>query len=138
MLGMNNQRFTNPPTKSDWICAEESVVEQYVRTPACTFLFTLNGIEALLKSLAYIERQENIARIPKTLPVFIASGLEDPVGNYGVGVVHVRNRLKLAGVEKVSLHLYDGCRHELHNEAVKDVVYQEIYQWMKNIEEVHL
>ena len=106
------------------------MVAKYNADPACTFLFTVNGIQVLMQTLMFIESKKNIDRIPKKLPVMLASGMEDPVGNYGKAVRKVYDIWSKAGMEDLTIALFEGCRHELHNEAIKENLYEEIYQWI--------
>jgi len=53
------------------------------------------------------------------------SGAEDPVGNYGKGVAEVYDKLEAQGCD-VNLSLYEGMRHELHNEIGKEAFYEEL------------
>ena len=39
--------------------------------------------------------------------------------------------LVAAGLENISLKLYEGGRHELLNETNRDEVMQDIYQWLE-------
>ena len=55
----------------------------------------------------------------------------DPVGNYGKGVKQVYKRLVDAGLDDVNLKLYKNLRHEILNEPEKDIVYNDILQWIK-------
>ena len=54
------------------------------------------------------------AAMPK-IPIALFAGSEDPAGNFGTGVQAVAQRLRRDGHD-VELHLYDGLRHEVHNE----------------------
>ena len=59
------------------------------------------------------------------------SGSDDPVGDCGKGVRKVYERLKAAGIEDLTLRLWDGARHELFNEsAVRNEVYACIVDWI--------
>ena len=49
------------------------------------------------------------------------------MGAYGKGVTRVYNKLKAAGVKDVTLKLYNGCRHEIHNDSCKNQVINDIY-----------
>ena len=60
----------------------------------------------------------------------MVSGLSDPVGDYGSGVLHVFDHLKNAGIKDIEIKLYDGCRHELLNETNKYEVYKDIKDWL--------
>jgi alpha-beta hydrolase superfamily lysophospholipase len=44
--------------------------------------------------------------------------MEDPVGNAGKGVQTVKEKMRQAGLENITLHLLPGARHDvLHEEA---------------------
>ena len=49
------------------------------------------------------------------IPIVLFAGSEDPAGDFGTGVKAVAERLRRDG-HNVELHLYDGLRHEVHNE----------------------
>jgi alpha-beta hydrolase superfamily lysophospholipase len=91
----------------------------------------VNGFRTLFELLDRLNRQENVERIPKALPVYMVSGTADPVGDYGRGVNRAYDSLKGAGMENVSLKLYDGARHELLNELNRSEVMQDIYSWLE-------
>ena len=60
----------------------------------CTYCFTVNGYRTLLDVLSFIQDSNNIAKIPKDLPVFLIAGEEDPVGNYGKAVKNVYDDIR--------------------------------------------
>ena len=67
----------------------------------------------------------------KDLPVLIISGSDDPVGGYGKGVTAVYDRLKAAGQQDVTLKLYKGCRHEIHNDSCREEVIKDILEFIR-------
>lgn len=70
--------------------------------------------------------------IPKTLPILILAGAEDPVGNCGKGVRKIYEKYKTAGIQDITLRLYAGDRHELLNETDRTQVYKDIWEWLEN------
>ena len=66
----------------------------------------------------------------RELPVHFIAGAEDPVGAYGDGVRKAAQMFIRSGMKHVSLKLYPGCRHEIHNELNKDEIYKDISDWM--------
>ena len=65
----------------------------------------------------------------RDLPVLVIAGADDPVGSYGAGPAQVAQRLQKAGVQDVTLKLYDGLRHEILNEACREQVYSDVAAW---------
>jgi len=62
------------------------------------------------------------------MPLFIISGDEDPVGNYSKDVHNVIR--KYSKYTEVSSHIYEGFRHEVLNEVGREVVYNDIVNWL--------
>ncbi|MEY8389764.1 alpha/beta hydrolase [Lachnospiraceae bacterium 45-W7] len=125
----NNKRFLSGSTNS-WLTKDAEIVKAYHSNPFCTFKFTLNGFYNLFDTIHFINRKENIRAIPSELPVFIVSGEDDPVGNYGVGVKCAYETYRNAGIKDISCKLYPGDRHEILNETDKELVYEDIYKWL--------
>ena len=67
----------------------------------------------------------------KSMPVYLFSGDQDPVGNYGKGVQHVYQLFNDAGMQDVTLRLYADGRHEMLNELNREAVMQELLQWIE-------
>ena len=68
--------------------------------------------------------------MPKNLPLFFVVGEEDPVGNYGEGVKTAAESYKNAGVRDITVKLYPGDRHEILNEDDREVVKEDILEWI--------
>lgn len=133
MFGQYNKRIKNPKTGNDWVTSDQKILDDYNRTPACTFIFTLNGFDVLLTTLLYIEDRRNIKKIPKDLPILLLAGKEDPVGNYGKAVEKVYHIYKKEGIKDINIRLFENCRHELHNEVNREEVYGCIAAWLDGI-----
>ena len=52
----------------------------------------------------------------KDTPILLLSGQEDPVGDYGKGVLSVKQRMEKAGIRSVSMQLFPNARHDLLHE----------------------
>uniref|UniRef100_UPI004056E453 alpha/beta fold hydrolase n=1 Tax=Acetatifactor sp. TaxID=1872090 RepID=UPI004056E453 len=131
-FGSYNDKIENAVTDKDWLTKDAACVERYIADPLCGFTFTVNGFATLFELMARAQKKENLEKIPTELPVYVVSGTEDPVGNYGIGVRKVVEALEAIGLQDVSLKLYDTDRHEVLNETDKAVVMQDIYDWIEN------
>ncbi|MCI5569014.1 MAG: alpha/beta hydrolase, partial [Lachnospiraceae bacterium] len=105
--------------------------DKYNSDKYCTYVFTINGYQTLFDALRYIQDEENIKKIPKELPVYVISGKDDPVGDYGKGVELVYESYKDAGLKDITMKLYDGARHELTNETNKEEVFDDVKAWLE-------
>lgn len=130
-FGKYNDRIENRKTDTDWLSRDPERVDRYRKDPMCGFVFTVNGFLTLTELTTRLNRNENIARVPKDLPVLMISGTADPVGDYGAGVRKTYDSLNGVGVKNIRLKLYEGARHELLNETNRDEVMKDIYDWLK-------
>ena len=132
-FGTYNRAIEDAKTNVDWLTKDEAIVDKYIADERCGFTFTVNGFRGLFELIYRLQKPKNLVTIPKKIPVFFVSGEEDPVGDYGEGVIGAKNDLVRAGLENVSMKLYPGDRHEILNETDKDIVYQDIYEWLESI-----
>ena len=130
MFGSYNKKIEDSNNPYDWVTSDEEKLEKYNSDERSGFLFTMNGIETLLATIKYIQKERNIANIPKDIKMFFVSGEEDPVGEYGKQVEFVYNQYKEAGIKDISIKLYPGCRHEILNEVNRQEVYEDLYNWL--------
>ncbi|MEG1983714.1 MAG: alpha/beta hydrolase [Oscillospiraceae bacterium] len=132
-FGTYTKNYEDVQTPLDWLSKDRESVKRYIEDEKCGFLFTLAGYNDLFHLLGTISKKEWADGIRKDLPIFIVSGKEDPVGNYGRGVSEVRDVLRAKGIENVSMKLYDNLRHEILNEPEKQQVYDDILNWCNNL-----
>ena len=129
-FGSYNKRISDPATPFDWLSRDEEKVQAYIADENCGFVFTVNGFKTLFTLISRIRKKKNLENVPEKLPIFMASGEEDPVGDYGRGVQKSYDSLRAAGVEDITLKLYPKDRHELMNEADRESIMEDIAEWL--------
>ena len=130
-FGAYNKRIPDASNDYEWLTKDKEIQQKYIDDPDCGFTFTVNGFKVLFKLIWKLTDKENLAKMPKNLPVLLVSGEEDPVGDYGTAVRQVYESYKELGMEDVTLKLYPGDRHEILNELDKDTVYSDILNWIE-------
>lgn len=124
-------RFKDGPIHS-WICSDPKVVEEFNRDPLCNFTFTIGGYREMLKLMMDCYSKKGWQINNPDLPVFFASGKDDPCNispkNFGKSV----HFLKSVGYNDIYARLYGGMRHEVLNEKNKKRVYSDIYEFIIN------
>lgn len=128
-FGSYNKHIKDAETEFDWLTRDRQKVAEYIADGECGFVFTVNGFKTLFELISRAKKSENLAKIPKGLPVFMASGEEDPVGDYGQGVKKAYQSLLDAGLTNVELKLYPEDRHELMNELDRKKIMEDIESW---------
>lgn len=130
-FGDYNKQIENPVTNMDWLSRDKHVVDRYIEDPLCGFVFTLNGFHTLFDLIIKAEKKSNIEKIPTDLPILFLAGAADPVGEYGKGVKLAYDNMKAAGIKDIDIKLYDGGRHEILNEIDKEIIYADVYKFLK-------
>lgn len=129
-FGTYNSKITDAKTPFDWLSADDKNVNAYLADELCGFMFTCGGFYGLFEIIERACRFKTFSKTPKRLPVFVLSGIDDPVGDYGSGVKRIAENYRRAGVRSVELTLYDGGRHEILNDFCAEQVYEEVLQFI--------
>ena len=134
MFDENYKKFStdgsNP--ENSWLSTNVESVKKYYSDPKDTFTFSLNGYRLLVNSSSFVSKLENVEKMNKDIPVLFVSGSDDPVGALSVGVNTAYETYKQAGVKDVSIHLFEGMRHEILQEVNRKEVYEYIYSWVSD------
>ncbi len=130
-FGSYNASFEPVRTKSDWLTRDESIVDAYEANPLNQFMFTVNGYYNMFRGMRYAQRQANLDRIPKDLPILVVSGQNDPVGDFGKGPRIVAETYQETGIRDVTLKLFPDDRHEILNELDKETVDRYLLDWIE-------
>ena len=131
MFGAYNKKFKPNRTANDWICSNAAVVDAYTADELCGFDATVGLTRDMLTGISMNQRKENLEKMDKALPVLFVSGMQDPVGAMGEGVLRCIDAFKRAGLKNVTIRLYPEGRHEMLNETNRTEVYADILSWME-------
>lgn len=131
-FGAFNKKFEPSETGSskDWVCSDPEKLREYIRDPLCSFVFTVGGYYQMFEGMKVLTKKQALERMPKDLPIFFVAGEDDPVGGFGKNVRKVYHQYKTLGMRDVSIHLYEGDRHEILNETDREKVYADISEWI--------
>ncbi|MGA2793813.1 MAG: lysophospholipase [Roseiarcus sp.] len=125
-----NKPFKPARTDFDWLSRDPGEVDKYIADPLCGFAFTVQLAIDLLDAIGPIASKEMVARVPKTLPIYIFSGARDPVGVQLQGLLEA---YRDAGLTKVTTRIYPDAHHEMLNETNRDEVTADLIDWLKTI-----
>ena len=129
-FGKYNDR-TEKRTAFDWLSCDEGNVQRYIADPLCGFPFTVSAMIDLVTLNKLSNENAAFADVPKTLPILLVSGAEDPVGDYGKGPIEVADRYRVAGVKAVTCKLYEKARHEILQESCRETVLADLLAWIE-------
>lgn len=118
LMGWMCERCGEVQIGNEWICHDPYVQKDHAQDPfdAFTRPTSNRSIYDFIQMMLTIEGTQWAKKVPKKLPIYNIAGDQDPVGEYGLGVCQVSNRLVETG-HHVTTKLYSGYRHEIHNYA---------------------
>ncbi|HMI93159.1 MAG TPA: alpha/beta hydrolase [Polyangiales bacterium] len=129
-VGAYNLGFRPNRTPHDWLSRDPAEVDKYAADPLCAFDLTVQGWLDVYSGALAIEREADIARLPKDLPLYLFAGSRDPVGGDTRGGRWLHDALRRAGMRDVTTRFYPDARHETLNETNRDEVERELVAWL--------
>ena len=127
-----NNKLDNRISSSDfaWLSENQASIDAYEADPLAGFNFTNNGYMTLFNLMESALNKNWANTIAKDFPMLFISGKNDPIGNMGKGIDKIVNRLNEQGFTAVEVKLYPHMRHEPLHELEKQLVYQDILEWL--------
>ncbi len=133
MFGSYNKGYENPRTPFDWLSRDDAEVDKYIADPLLGFSASVGLSYEMLGGMLMNEDKKNLEKMPKDLPVLFVSGDKDPVGSNGKGVTQAYEAFKAAGMKDVTLKLYPGGRHEMHNETNRAELHADVLAFLDRV-----
>lgn len=129
-FGAYNKAFAPNRTAYDWLSVSEENVDAYIAHPLCGGIPSTGLFREMLTGISYITNPKNTAKMDKHTPILFISGAMDPVGDQGRGVERAYESFLAAGMTDVERKLYPELRHEILNEACREAVFTDLFDWM--------
>lgn len=124
-----NRKFAPNRTAADWLSRDPDEVDAYCNSPLCGFRCAPGIWASLLAAGARFGSHELIQGIPKSLPILLISGDQDPVCQGAIGPQRLAAQYRAAGVQAAAKS-YPGARHELLHESNRAEVIADLQQWL--------
>jgi alpha-beta hydrolase superfamily lysophospholipase len=132
-LSAFNAPFAPARTDYDWLSRDPDQVDAYVADARCGFGLSAADGKQMFVSARQLTDPERLAGLRADLPVYVAVGDQDPV-NGQLALVHgLVQRLRDAGLEDLTLRVYEGARHEVFNETNRDEVVADLLAWLDRV-----
>ena len=129
-FGSYNKKFESEGSRRSWLTTDETVRQKYDKDEFCNYRFTLSAMQDLITLNKEVNLPKWYKNFPKKLPVLLVSGGDDPVGDYGKGVLEVYKNLKQNDCD-VKVKIYENARHEILNEPLfKNAVISDILDFI--------
>lgn len=129
---VNNKHFKEDKDFSDtsWLSINPENKKAFEQDELCGIPFTNNAFYTLFTIYKKATARNWASSISKSFPFLFVSGQDDPIGDFGKGVIHTVNNLKADGFQNVEVKIHPEMRHEILNEKIREEVLDEIYHWI--------
>jgi alpha-beta hydrolase superfamily lysophospholipase len=132
-LSAFNAAFHPARTDFDWLSRDESIVDAYIADPLCGFGLDTASLKDMFAGARRLADPAQVARISPELPLYVAVGSRDPV-NAGLTLLWALvDRYRAAGLDDVTVRVYDEGRHEILNEINRAEVIDDLLQWLRRV-----
>lgn len=129
-FGSYNSRIENPQSPNAWCCSNPAAIALFENDSWCGIPLSISFFHDMTSGLCQIHKKSNMKKIPLDLPLLFIYGTEDPVGNYGESIKNLISIYKANGMKNITEIPYEGCRHELLNEDIKETVEKDVLDWI--------
>lgn len=129
---VNNKHFKKDKNFSDtsWLSINPENRKAFEQDELCGIPFTHNAFYTLFTIYKKATTRNWASSISKSFHFLFVSGQNDPIGDFGKGVMRTVNNLKIDGFQNVEVKLYPEMRHEILNEEIQEEILNEIYHWI--------
>lgn len=125
-----NKKIRPLRTKSDWISSNPVEVDKFVKDHYSGF----NVSNQLLYETAYYMLRTSQLKymkvLNKSMPILFVSGYDDPLGDYGKGILKLANIYRKARLKNVKVNLYHHKRHEVLFEKDYENIWEDLFNWL--------
>ncbi|MFG2830322.1 alpha/beta fold hydrolase [Streptomyces sp. NPDC048434] len=117
-------------TGYEWLSRDAAEVDAYAADEDCGFPFSAGLAADWVRAIRKINDPDNLARIPRGLPVHIAVGDQDPC-HQGMTLMHeLLEDFRYQGTRDLTWRAYPDARHEILNETNRDEVQDDLLAWL--------
>ncbi len=131
-IGSFNKAIQNAKTKSDWVCSNEEVIQEYAKDPYCGIGFTCSAFSDLFHLVILMHKPKRYHHVNTKLQILMLRGLDDPCTGGRKGANDSKQILLKAGFQNIQNREYENMRHEILAEKQNQKVYEDIIEFYEN------
>lgn len=132
MFGNLKKAVKDRETDYDWLSYNKENVQKYIEDPLCGFGPTNGFCLAFIEGMNTLYKKDNLAKISKDVEIFLITGADDPVSNFGKFTAQLVEQYQSLGVKSASSKIYEHMRHEVLNEQDWESVSKDVINFFKN------
>lgn len=121
-------------TDFDWLSRDTVEVDLYVIDPLSGWDATVSMWQDVFQLIYAGASAENLAKLPKALPIHLIGGAQDPATDNGAAITWLAEQMQKTGLTGVTTQILAETRHETLNEINRDRSMADFMTWLdKNL-----
>ena len=120
-------------TAFDWLSRDPVEVDLYVVDPLSGWDATVSMWRDVFRLIFSGGKAENLAKLPKALPVHLVGGGADPSTENGAALTWLAGQMQAAGLTNVTAEILADTRHETLNEINRDQAMEDFAAWLDRV-----
>ncbi|GHD11105.1 lysophospholipase [Tianweitania populi] len=120
-------------TEFDWLSHDASEVDAYIADPLCGWDASVSLWQDLFALIFAGADDAGFKSVPRTLPLQLVGGLEDPATEDGKATRALAERLEQLGFSNLKTRLYERTRHESLNELNRNIITADFLAWADRV-----
>lgn len=133
VFGGLNHSFEPVLSPLDWITSDRQKISESLSTPYSAVLFNNAFYLDFLSAAKKTQDAAFAQKLPRSLPILLLAGGDDPIAHRGASVRKKREALQKAGGVDVEESVYANMRHSLLREKNCSIVENDILNFMTRI-----
>ena len=118
-------RYKGDKGKSQWVVKDMESRQNFLDDPMTGIDMSVNFDYYMLKELPKLYGKKAKNKLKPTCPIGMFCGTDDPIGGKGKLVVKLNKFYSSIGIP-TEMHLYEGIRHEVHNDVDRETAWKDI------------
>ncbi len=132
LFGGSNKPFDGPDASGfEWLSRDADEVAKYVADEACGFVLSTGSLLDMSYGTRKAQGSRHLAKVPDGLPVYVLSGVDDPVHGEQKDLHRMLMAFSGAGMTAPEVQWYPGGRHEMFNETNREEVVAQMIRWIE-------
>ncbi len=110
---------------------DKDIQQYYKNSNMCGQPLTVQANYDMMTWVQFIDNLKNINQGRKDMPIYLMSGANDALSDYGKQIKVLYDKMQGLGYLNLKMKLYPECRHEILNEIIKEEVYKDMLDFIK-------
>lgn len=121
-------RYKGDSGKAQWVVKDLESRKEFLEDPMTGIDMSINFDYYMLKETGKLYGKKAKNKLSPTCPIAMFCGTDDPIGGKGKKVVKLNKFYNSVGIP-TELHLYEGVRHEVHNDVCKEQAMEDMVKF---------